>query len=317
MEKIWQWRRWQVYLYTKDWKKIARKVALDDSTKYNILKEAKLLKKLNKYDLDFIPKILEIWNDYFDYEYIQWNHFKNVYENSNKKDKKKLVLSLLKNAYQLDKLWIVHWELIRPYTNVLVNQNNKIYIIDFGRWSIDDFSGKNMRSLAQWLKNEWYLSISELVKMQKIKNSKDLYYYIYNKIIKFNLFWVVFWISLLIWLDLITKFIFYDKWILQSFVLISPAFNEWIAWWLSIDMLIIYWITILSLIIFVFLYHKNWISSLVFVLFFAWAVWNFVDRIYLGWVRDFISIWNFPVFNLADAYLTIALLILLYEEIRG
>jgi lipoprotein signal peptidase len=39
-----------------------------------------------------------------------------------------------------------------------------------------------------------------------------------------------------------------------------------------------------------------------------------LDRIIFGWVRDFISVWDFPVFNLADCYLTIAVCLIIIQE---
>lgn len=48
----------------------------------------------------------------------------------------------------------------------------------------------------------------------------------------------------------------------------------------------------------------RWLLAIVF----AGAVGNFIDRLMLGYVRDFIGVniigWSFPVFNLADIYIT-------------
>ncbi|MFW6383302.1 MAG: signal peptidase II [Nanoarchaeota archaeon] len=43
------------------------------------------------------------------------------------------------------------------------------------------------------------------------------------------------------------------------------------------------------------------------------ALGNLVDRIYLGSVVDFIDIWIWPVFNLADAAITIGVIIIIYK----
>jgi signal peptidase II len=50
----------------------------------------------------------------------------------------------------------------------------------------------------------------------------------------------------------------------------------------------------------------------------AGATGNLIDRFNYGYVIDFISIWNFPVFNLADAYISVSvfLLILFYDKIK-
>lgn len=50
----------------------------------------------------------------------------------------------------------------------------------------------------------------------------------------------------------------------------------------------------------------------------AGATGNLIDRFNYGYVVDFISIGNFPVFNLADAYISVSvfLLILFYDRIK-
>jgi signal peptidase II len=40
------------------------------------------------------------------------------------------------------------------------------------------------------------------------------------------------------------------------------------------------------------------------------AVGNLYDRLTIGWVTDFISVWRFPVFNVADASITVGTVIL-------
>lgn len=43
------------------------------------------------------------------------------------------------------------------------------------------------------------------------------------------------------------------------------------------------------------------------------AVGNLIDRLNQGYVTDFISVWNFPVFNVADASIFIGVVILVLE----
>lgn len=54
-----------------------------------------------------------------------------------------------------------------------------------------------------------------------------------------------------------------------------------------------------------------------YVLLFAGAVGNAIDRIWHGFVIDFISIGNFPVFNMADIYISVGIGLFLLEEWTG
>jgi len=49
------------------------------------------------------------------------------------------------------------------------------------------------------------------------------------------------------------------------------------------------------------------------------GVGNLIDRVLKGFVVDFISIWKYPIFNLADAFLAIGvlLIIIFYGRIRA
>lgn len=54
-----------------------------------------------------------------------------------------------------------------------------------------------------------------------------------------------------------------------------------------------------------------------FILIFAGAASNLIDRIFLGYVVDMIGIWRFPVFNIADILITggaVLILIRYYKE---
>ncbi len=63
---------------------------------------------------------------------------------------------------------------------------------------------------------------------------------------------------------------------------------------------------------------KRFLSIFTIALLSAGAMGNLIDRIRLGYVIDFISVGSFPVFNLADSFITIAifLLLLFYDRIR-
>ena len=109
---------------------------------------------------------------------------------------------------------------------------------------------------------------------------------------------------LLIWIDQWTKYFFYNKEIWGQLPFLDPLLNDWISWWISMPMIVILSVSIICIWVFAYLFHKRYLTVLDFVLLFAGTVWNLIDRIWLWWVRDFLSFWSFPVFNIADAFLT-------------
>ena len=65
--------------------------------------------------------------------------------------------------------------------------------------------------------------------------------------------------------------------------------------------------------------NKKMLSSVVFGMIVGGAVGNIIDRIMIGEVVDFIKIFSYPSFNVADASITIGflLLILTFDRIKA
>ena len=59
------------------------------------------------------------------------------------------------------------------------------------------------------------------------------------------------------------------------------------------------------------------LSRVILALLFSGAVGNLIDRVFLGYVRDmiFVSLINFPVFNVADSAITVAAALLIVETL--
>jgi signal peptidase II len=57
--------------------------------------------------------------------------------------------------------------------------------------------------------------------------------------------------------------------------------------------------------------RDDWTLRLAMILEFGGAIGNLIDRLTIGWVTDFVSIWRFPVFNVADLCITLGVIVLL------
>lgn len=109
---------------------------------------------------------------------------------------------------------------------------------------------------------------------------------------------------LLICFDQLTKYLFYDLEIWSNLFFLYPLLNDWISWWMYMPMIVIIPVSIICIWLFIYLFHKKYLTVLDFSLLLAWTLWNLIDRILFGGVRDFLSFWSFPVFNIADSFLT-------------
>lgn len=72
-------------------------------------------------------------------------------------------------------------------------------------------------------------------------------------------------------------------------------------------------IGIIFLLIFASNDKKNWLP---YSLITAGIFGNFIDRIFLGYVRDFINLTIWPVFNIADSSICIGVFIIVYSLIK-
>lgn len=127
----------------------------------------------------------------------------------------------------------------------------------------------------------------------------------------------IFWALALIILDQLSKFLLAGKSI-EIFRGFSLSFttNTGAAFSMFQGFNIV--LILISLIVIVYLLlqlrkEENIVRVWSFMLIIAGALGNLVDRIFFGYVRDFIQIWIWPTFNLADSFITIGALLLMYS----
>lgn len=89
--------------------------------------------------------------------------------------------------------------------------------------------------------------------------------------------------------------------------------NQNIAWDIPIAPAIfcLVWILIIAILIYLFLKAKSASRKIFLVLVLSGAVSNMIDRIRFGCVIDYINLKFWPVFNLADVYITVGIISLL------
>ncbi len=120
---------------------------------------------------------------------------------------------------------------------------------------------------------------------------------------------------ILIWIDQITKYFFYNQEIWSQLFFLEPLLNDGISRWMSMPMIVILIVSAICIWVFIYLFHKKYLTVLDFALLMAGTIWNLIDRIWLWGVRDFLSFGSFPVFNIADAFLTCGVVRICIKEI--
>jgi lipoprotein signal peptidase len=121
------------------------------------------------------------------------------------------------------------------------------------------------------------------------------------------------WLMVLLWIDLWTKYLFYNLELYKDSYWIEPAMNLWISFSLQVPYIIVIPVSLIVLWIFFYLYHTKAFSKIVTLLLIAWTLGNFYDRFIYQWVRDFLVMPHMFIFNIADIFLTCGMLLALYH----
>lgn len=108
--------------------------------------------------------------------------------------------------------------------------------------------------------------------------------------------------------------------VIENFFYITYVQNGGAAWGMPVIMPLVITLTFVALAIFLFLLffpdkRKNILFIVSMSMIAAGATGNLVDRLYLGYVRDFFDFYifgyNFPVFNVADVSLVVGVILLI------
>lgn len=125
---------------------------------------------------------------------------------------------------------------------------------------------------------------------------------------------IIFFISLLFGADMLTKWFFFNQNILAPFIL--PLKNFWISFWIPIALELTIFFTVVICGMIICLYKRGYIWENILILILAWSLWNLFDRIFFWYVRDFVSISSFPVFNFADICITLWAILFLLKTLK-
>ncbi|WP_299228193.1 serine/threonine protein kinase [Sulfurihydrogenibium sp.] len=173
---------WRAKVYRGKYqdKDLSFKVASQEIHKHPIQKEGQILKIVNQYGIG--GKLFLTGEDFVAYEYIEGTHLNKVL---NEENFKILISQLLDQAYILDKLKIDKGEMHKPYSNVLVDKNLKVYLIDFER-ATKSLKPKNVLNLVQFItrgkeRNEKLMNIlKEYKESQSEENYNKIKSYVLN-----------------------------------------------------------------------------------------------------------------------------------------
>jgi HemK-related putative methylase len=114
--------------------KVGIKVKREESSAIERMKnEAKWLKVLNKKNIG--PKLLFFGEDYLVYEFVEGDFILDWIKSNNKKEVQKVLVNVLKQCFELDKLGVNKEEMHHPLKHVVVDKFNLPVLLDFERCS--------------------------------------------------------------------------------------------------------------------------------------------------------------------------------------
>lgn len=123
---------------------------------------------------------------------------------------------------------------------------------------------------------------------------------------------------LLIMLDQWSKYFFYNLQYGAQTALLEPVLNTGISRSISFHIPSVLAISFIALVAFIRIYFKKILPWYMVALLIAGTIGNMIDRIQLNGVRDFLYPFSwFPIFNIADILLSLAVILFCYLEFYG
>lgn len=122
-------------------------------------REAKLLERL-----DFVPRVLKVGDNIIEMEFIDGELIKNILDEINTEDRKKICVKIGENIAKLHNLDIIHGDLT---TSNFILKEDKVYFIDFGLGFISkkiEDKAVDLHLLKQALESKHYRYFEECFK---------------------------------------------------------------------------------------------------------------------------------------------------------
>ncbi len=120
-------------------------------------------------------------------------------------------------------------------------------------------------------------------------------------------------IFLIVVLDQLTKFLFMNKKLDFGLFSINYTTNTGAAFGILKDMNLVFILIGLIVLFFVFKYYKSYKDLWLGLGFLSGGIiGNLIDRVFFGFVRDFIDLKVWPIFNIADSFSVIGVVLILW-----
>lgn len=122
-------------------------------------------------------------------------------------------------------------------------------------------------------------------------------------------------------LYLFSKRNYTDTNLIWNYVYLTKIYNDWIWLWIDINRKIMLAMTLFLVVLMVYYFikyedKKDTTNSLWYWLLLWWALSNLYERLFIWEVFDYIALKWFFVFNMADFFIFVGIVLIIYNEFR-